>query len=151
MFFNLLYTGRIGLLCVVPSHRKCKTYSCQWKTEFSFWIISCIFPFLNNNMIWRCFGVYFIMPRISKLYLFSYTLDKNRPGRFSLPVFMVLIRLYLQDTIVGKKLFSLWNRVIASLLNPDFRVKATVQLLQQSNKKKYPEESTSQRINSSYS
>lgn len=96
-FFNLLYTGGIGLLCVVPSHIKCKTYSCQWKTEFSFWTISCIFSFLNNNMILRCFGVYFIMPRLSKLYLFSYMLDKNCPVQFSLPAFMVLIR---QDVFI---------------------------------------------------
>lgn len=66
--------------------------SYQWKTEFSFWNICCIFSFLNNNnMILRCFGVYFTMPGISKLYLFSYTLDKNCPVLFSLPVFMVLI------------------------------------------------------------
>lgn len=95
--FNLLYTRGIGLLCVVPSHRKCKTYSCHWQTEFSFWTISCIFSFLNNNKILRCFGVYFIMPRISKLYLFSYMLDKNCPGWFSLPGFTVLI---LQDVFI---------------------------------------------------
>lgn len=96
------------MLCVVPSHRKCKTYSCQWKTESSFWTISCIFSFLNNNMILRCFGVYFIMPRISKLYLFSYMPDKNRPGWF----FFAWLHgaytsrcLYLQDTIVVKKFF----------------------------------------------
>lgn len=96
-FFNLFYTRGIGLLCVVPSHRKCKTYSCHWKTESSFWTISCISSFLNNIMILRCFGVYFIMPRISKLYLFSYMLDKNCPGWFSLPAFTVLI---LQDVFI---------------------------------------------------
>lgn len=48
-------------------------------------------------MILRCFGVYFIMPRISKLYLFSYMPDKNCPGWFSLPGFTVLI---LQDVFI---------------------------------------------------